>query len=120
MVALAAWFPSGAGAAMCIRLAAEPEKPAAGARAVVSMRTYAPYTDGLRPWRVPDYPFRVEAVAPTGRVFRLVMRSGRENRWTGSFRFRLSGVWTIRVKNFGPLYAKGCGEVLRLRVTKPR
>lgn len=62
----------------------EPQTPTAGARAVVGLRTYAPYGDELRPWRVPNYPFRVEAVAPTGRVFRVVIRPGRANKWFGS------------------------------------
>lgn len=102
---------------MCIRLCTQP-RATAGARAEVGLRTYAPYSDELRPWRVLDYPFRVQAVAPTGRVFRVAIRPERANRWIGFFRFAMKGTWIIRVTNFGPSYPKGCGEVLRVRVAK--
>lgn len=105
---------------MCIRLFAEPQIPTAGARTEIGLRTYTPYSDGLRPRRITTYPFRVQAVAPTGRVYRVVIRPERANKWVGSFWFPMRGTWTIRVTNFGPQYTKGCGEVLRLRVAKRR
>ena len=118
--ALAAWLTPQVSAAMCVRLFAKPLTPRAGARTEVGLRTFASYADGLRPWRVASYPFRVQAVAPTGRVFRLTIRPASTNRWVGSFWFPMRGHWTIRVTNFAPAYAKGCGEVLRLNVAKRR
>jgi hypothetical protein len=119
-IALTGSLAPPASAAMCIRLSVEPVSPVANTQTRVVLRTYAPYSDGLRPWRVRSYPFRVEAVAPTGRVFRVVVRPERANRWVGSFWFPTRGYWIIRVTNFGPSYPKGCAEVLRVRVAKRR
>lgn len=120
-VALAAVVVTGAGApaagaAMCVRLFTQPRTTVVGVPTVVGLRTYAPYPDGLRPWIVTRYPFRVRAVAPNGRVYRLSIRPGQDNLWVGSFTFPLRGMWTIRVDNFAPRYPKGCGEILRLRI----
>lgn len=119
-LALAASFAPDASAAMCIRLFTQPPTLTAGSQTQVGLRTYAPYSHGLRPWRVTNYRFRVEAVAPTGRVFRVRILPERANRWVGSFWFPMRGVWTIRVTNFAPRYTKGCGEVLRMRVARRR
>lgn len=105
---------------MCIRLFAQPAQPHVGAATQVGLRTYVPLVSGaLRPWNVRRYPFRVEAVSPTGRVHRIEVRHSRANpyAWVGSFRFPKMGTWTIRVTNFAP-YSKGCGEILRVRVSK--
>lgn len=120
-VALAAVVVSGAvvpaaSAAMCVRLFTQPCTGVVGVPMVVGLRTYAPYPDGLRPWIVTGYPFRVRAVAPNGRVYRVSIRPGHANLWAGSFSFPVRGVWTVRVDNFGPRYPKGCGETLRLRI----
>jgi hypothetical protein len=119
-LAFAAWLTPGAGAAMCVTLFAKPEVPTAGVRSEVGLRTYTPYPDGLRARRITSYPFRVQAVAPTGRIYRVVIRPALGNRWVGSFWFPMKGIWTIRVTNFGPQYAEGCGEVLRVRVARRR
>ena len=120
VAAIAVTFAPAADAAMCIRLFAQPAQPHPGAAAQVGLRTYAPLPDGgLRPWKVDRYPFRVEAVSPTGRIHRIAVRQSRADpyAWVGSFRFPKLGVWTIRVTNFAP-YSKGCAEVLRVRVSK--
>jgi hypothetical protein len=103
---------------MCIKLFAKPARPTAGARTAIGLRTYAPYPERLRPYRFARYPFRVQAVAPTGRLYRVVIAPALANRWVGSFWFPMRGAWTIRVTNFGPQYTKGCGAVLRLRVAR--
>lgn len=120
VIALAATLAPAADAAMCIRLFAEPAQLHVGAATEVGLRTYAPLVSGaLRPWKVRRYPFRVEAVSPIGRVHRVEVRHSRANpyAWVGSFRFPKPGMWTIRVTNFAP-YPKGCGDVLRVRVSK--
>jgi hypothetical protein len=119
-LALAAWLAPSASAAMCIRLYVNPAIPTLGTRTEIGLRTYAPYPEGLRAWRVTNYPFHVQALAPTGRVFRVLIRSAPANKWIGLFRFPMTGTWTIRVTNFGPRYTKGCSEVLHLRVAKRR
>lgn len=111
-----------ADAAMCIRLSTEPTRPEAGATATIVLRTFIPLANGeLEPWEVRDYPFRVQAVSPAGRVYRVAMEPSQSDpyAWAGSFRFPRRGTWTIRVTNFAPSYPKACGAVLRVRV-RPR
>ena len=115
---LACAFTSDAHAAMCIRLFSEPKQPMAGVAARIGLRTFAPLPNGeLRPSKVRDYPFRVQAVAPGGRIHRVSIKPSQRNEyaWIGTFLFARKVVWTIRVINF-PGYPKGCAEVLRVRV----
>lgn len=107
-----------ADAAMCIRLSIDPHRPLLGRTAIVQIRTYFPTPDGdLEPTVVRRYPFRVEAVSPHGRLFRIrVSPSTNRFAWRGTFRFNAVGVWTVRVRNFGPVYPAGCGERLKVRV----
>ena len=115
-VAAVAVVPA-ADAAMCIRLSTDAPTPVVGEATTIQMRTYVPYPEGLRPWIVADYPFVVEAVSPRGKVFRVAVKpSSNPYAWRGFFRFRGTGVWTVRVRNWGPTYQKGCGERLRVRV----
>jgi hypothetical protein len=111
-----------ASAAMCVRLSTRPTQPVVGTRTVVQLETFYPEPHGrLTPWAVRDYPFRVEAVSPSSRVHRVVVRlSADVYAWRGSFRFTQQGSWTLRVTNFGPAYPKGCAEVHRVRVLAPR
>ena len=124
---LTAAFPaavaSGAPTAMEVRLSVRPAKPRVGGLAQIELRTYAPFRrrDGsccrLQPWDVGNYPFRVHAVSPTRRIFR-VRVSRTSNRFVrrGSFRFTHPGAWTLRVANFGPSYRHAPGARPRLRV----
>ena len=106
-----------ADAAMCIRLSNKPERPVLGRMAVIQIKTFYPRVGGgLEPWIVRDYPFRVEAVSPRGKTFRIkVQPSPDPYAWRGSFRFNSVGVWTVRVTNFAP-YPAGCGAQLKVRV----
>lgn len=107
-----------ANAALCIRLSTLPARPVVGNGTIVELRTFVPLVGGrLKPWVVRGYPFRVEAVAPRGQAFPIKVKPGRSPyAWRGNVRFPSAGVWTVRVRNFGPRYQAGCGEQLEVRV----
>jgi hypothetical protein len=122
-VALAALaFPASASGALEVKLSVVPTTPKKGASTVVQLRPYWTYNrpDGsccrLRPADV-RYPFRVEAVSPSGRVTRLVMRRT-SNRfiWAGRIVFRTAGRWTLRAPQWGPRYSRHYGARPRIRV----
>ena len=120
LVALA--FPASASAALEVKLSVVPTTPKKGASTVVQLRPYWTYNrpDGsccqLRPADV-RYPVRVEAVSPSGRVTRLVMRRT-SNRfiWAGRIVFRTAGRWTLRAPQWGPRYSRHYGARPRIRV----
>jgi hypothetical protein len=115
-----------AGAALEVRLSVVPAKPLAGKRTVVQLRPYWTYLrpDGsccrLEPANV-AYPFRLEAVSPTGRIFKLRVRRG-SNRflWTTAFSFRAAGRWTLREPHWGPDFSTSAGGRPRIRVAVGR
>jgi hypothetical protein len=115
-------FPASASAALEVKLSVVPTTPKKGASTVVQLRPYWTYNrpDGsccqLRPADV-RYPFRVEAVSPSGRVTRLVMRRT-SNRfiWAGRIVFRTAGRWTLRAPQWGPRYSRHYGARPRIRV----
>ena len=78
MLALA--LPASAAAALEVKLSVAPETPRKGAATVVQLRPYWTYqrADGtccvLKPASV-NYPFRVQAVSPSGRVYPVAVRS---------------------------------------------
>jgi hypothetical protein len=125
-VALALAFPASAGAALEVKLSVVPDSPRKGASTVVQLRPYWTYNrpDGtccrLQPADV-RYPFRVEAVSPSGRVTRVVMRRTK-NRfvWSGRVVFRATGRWTVRAPQWGPQYSWHYGARPRIRVTVQR
>lgn len=114
-------FPASASAALEVKLSVVPTTPKKGVSTVVQLRPYWTYNrpDGsccqLRPADV-RYPFRVEAVSPSGRVTRLVMRRT-SNRfvWAGRIRFPAVGRWTLRAPQWGPRYSRHYGA--RPRIT---
>jgi hypothetical protein len=116
-------LPASASAALEVKLSVAPTAPKKGASTVVQLRPYWTYNrpDGsccrLRPADV-RYPFRVEAVSPTGRVTRLVMRRT-ANRfvWSGRITFRAAGRWMLRAPQWGPRYSKHYGARPRIRVS---
>jgi hypothetical protein len=121
-VAAALVIADPAAAALEVRLAIVPAKAKVGQRAVVQLRPYIPYRrpDGsccrLEPADV-SYPFRVEAVSPTGRVFRVRMRKTRNPYvWSGPFTFSRTGEWTLREPHWGPGYSRRAGGKPRIRV----
>ena len=120
LAALAA--PASSAAALEVRLSVVPSAPNAGTRSVVQLRPYWTYlrADGtccrLRPAAV-RYPFRVEAVSPSGRVFRVVVRRVKSYLWSGSFVFRRAGRWTVRAPQWGPRYRRHYGARPRLDVS---
>jgi hypothetical protein len=75
LLAAAAIAPDAA-AALEVRLAVTPAAPRAGRTATITLRTYTPVLrpDGtcclLEPTSV-EYPFRVEAESPRGRLYRI-------------------------------------------------
>jgi hypothetical protein len=113
-------------ASLEVRLSIVPSKPLAGKRTVVQVRPYWTYLrpNGsccrLEPADV-AYPFRLEAVSPTGRVFRLrVRRASNHFLWTSAFAFRTSGRWTLREPHWGPDYSTSAGGRPRIRVAVGR
>jgi hypothetical protein len=118
---LALVLPASATAALEVKLSV-PSSPKKGASSVVQLRPYwTEYrSDGtccrLEPADV-RYPFRVEAVSPTGRVFRVVFRRTK-NRfvWAGSFVFSRRGKWTLRAPQWGPRYSRNFGARPRVRI----
>jgi hypothetical protein len=117
MLAALVLAPTG-DAAMCIRLSSDPQRPILGRAAVIEIKTFVPTVDGdLEPWIVRRYPFRVEAVSPRGRTFRVKVKpSPNPYTWRGTFRFNAVGVWTVRVTNFPRSDPSGCSKQLRVRV----
>jgi hypothetical protein len=116
-------FPASAAAALEVKLAVVPTSPEKGASTLVQLRPYWTYNrpDGsccvLKQAAV-SYPFRVEAVSPSGRVTRVVVRRTK-NRfvWAGRFVFRTVGRWTLRAPQWGPRYSRQYGGRPRIRVT---
>jgi hypothetical protein len=118
--------PPAAVAALEVRLSVVPRSPKASAPAVVELRPYWTHNraDGtccrLAPADV-DYPFKVEAVSPAGRVFRVaVKRTADAYVWSGSFRFRTPGRWTLRAPQWGPRYSRNYGARPRIRLNVRR
>jgi hypothetical protein len=116
-------LPSSAAAALEVRLTIVPAAPKTGARAVVQLRPYWTYLrpDGSCCKLVAadvDYPFKVEARSPTGRVLRVTVRRTKNRYlWAGSFVFRRSGRWTVRAPQWGPRYSTHYGARPRIRVS---
>ena len=119
---LALVAPTAAAAALVVKLSVVPAVPKKDTPATIQVRPYWPYPrpDGsccvLKPADV-SYPFRIEAVSPTRRVSRVVVRRTK-NRfvWSGTFRFGKVGRWTIRAPQSGPRYRTRYGRP-RIRVT---
>jgi hypothetical protein len=100
---LAAWARP-ADAAMEIRLAVSPNNPVVGVPVSILIRTYVPdlsQPDHLGPpVAVPDYAFRVEAVAPSGSVFAIPFGHSEDPYvWRGMLTFSETGDWIIWVRN---------------------
>ncbi|MEX0984759.1 MAG: hypothetical protein WD096_06880 [Actinomycetota bacterium] len=98
-------FTAPASAALCARWDPPPQADE-GTQVLVSFRTFVPVsTTGddytLEPHAFPDYPFRVQAVAPNGTisVIRMYARSDDERVWTGSFTPSQEGAWTLTIAN---------------------
>jgi hypothetical protein len=124
LVALA--LPASALAALEVKLSVVPQTPARGAAATVQLRPYWTYNrpDGsccvLKPAAV-SYPFRIEAVSPSGRVHSVrVRRTTNRYLWSGPFRFRTAGRWVIRAPQWGPRYSRNFGAKPRITVTVAR
>jgi hypothetical protein len=115
-----------AGGALEVKLSTVPARPAALEQTEIVLRTYVPLlrADGsccrLHPGGPRSYPFRVEAVSPTGKTSRIRVRWRRPNLWRGVRRFPTPGRWTVRVVNYGPSYAHAQGARLRIQVTVGR
>ena len=121
-VLVALVLPASALAALEVKLSVA-TAPEAGSRSVVQLRPYWTYKrkDGTCCRLVPAdvrYPFRVEAVSPTGRVSRIAVRKTK-NRfvWAGGFVFRSAGRWTLRTPQWGPRYRRHFGARPRIRIT---
>jgi len=111
-----------ASAALEVRLNVNPTRPRAGHVSSILLRPYSDYPrdDGsccrLEPADV-DYPFRVEAVSPTGRIFRIqVQRTSDPFLWRATFVFRSMGRWQVRATNWGPRYQHSSGARPRIFV----
>jgi hypothetical protein len=116
-------FPASAAAALEVKLAVAPKSPAKGVATTVQLRPYWTYKrpDGtccvLKPAAV-TYPFKVQAVSPSGRVYAVrVRRTKNSYLWSGTFRFRAAGRWMIRAPQWGPRYSRNYGAKPRITVT---
>jgi hypothetical protein len=70
----------------------------------------------LKPAAV-NYPFKVQAVSPRGRVTRIVVRRTKNRYvWAGRFVFRTRGKWTLRAPQWGPRYSRNFGARPRIQV----
>ena len=68
-----------------------------------------------------SYPFKVEAVAPNGRVHRVrIRRTTNRYLWSAVFRFPKAGRWVIRAPQWGPRYSRNFGAKPRIAVTVAR
>ncbi len=121
-VFLALAFPASAAAALEVKLSVVPGSPKKGVSTVVQLRPFWTYNrpDGsccvLKPAAV-SYPFKVQAVSPTGRVRRVVVRRTKNRYvWAGRFVFRTPGLWTLRAPQWGPRYSRAYGARPRIQV----
>ena len=119
---LALAVPASAAAALEIKLSVVPLAPKTGARIVVQLRPYWTYLrpDGSCCRLVAanvKYPFKVEAVSPAGRVYRVAVRKTKNRYvWAGWFVFRSPGRWIVRDPQWGPSYSTHFGAKPRIRV----
>jgi hypothetical protein len=119
---LALVLPASAAAALEVKLSVV-AAPRAGSPSVVQLRPYWTYNrkDGTCCRLVPanvNYPFRVEAVSPAGRVSRIAVHKTKNHFvWAGRFVFRSAGRWTLRAPQWGPRYSRHYGARPRIRVT---
>jgi putative oxidoreductase len=127
MVAVGAcvlWLATAAFGAMVVRLRITPSEPKVGERAVIEVRTFAPFEKSggsfrLEPHDFGAYPFRIIALGPSHRVVRIVVRrSAKPAIVMGSTRFPVSGAWTIRVLNFPRPYDASSGGTARINVVR--
>jgi hypothetical protein len=87
----------------------------------VYLRAFSPYLrrDGSCCRLVPtdvDYPFKIDAVSPSGKVTQLPLRrTGDRFVWAGQLVLREPGVWEILARNWGPRYSKVAGGRPRIR-----
>jgi len=118
---LALALPASGAAALEVKLAVAPKSPVKGAATTIQLRPYWTYNrpDGtccvLKPADV-RYPFKVEAVSPTGRVYPLGVKRKSRYLWTAAFRFRAAGRWVIRAPQWGPRYSRNYGARPRIAV----
>ena len=120
---LALLLPSVAGAALEVKLSVRPKPVRKGAPTVVELRPYWAYkrSDGscclLRKADV-NYPFKVEAVSPSGRVFRVrIHKTPSRYVWSGVFTFGASaGRWIVRAPQWSPRYSRKFGARPRIVV----
>jgi hypothetical protein len=95
-----------AAGALEVKLSTSPRRPSALERTTVVLNTFAPLVrpDGsccrLEPYAPDSYPFRVEAVSPTGKASRIRVRHARANEWRGVVRFATPGRWHIDLPQF--------------------
>jgi hypothetical protein len=123
---LALVVPTSAAAALEVKLSVVPASPKKLSQTVVQLRPYWTYLrrDGSCCRLVQAdvrYPFKIQAVSPSGRVFRIAVRKTRNRYvWSGSFRFNSPGRWTVRAPQWGPRYSTNYGARPRIRFTVPR
>lgn len=129
VVAVGLLLAAPAGGALEVKLSIEPARPAALEPVTVTLRTYVtvPRADGsccrLERGDVRSYPFRVEAVSPTGKVVQLRVRPAGPNLRRGVATFPTAGRWTLRVANYadgGYRPAFGSRPRITVRVAEPR
>ena len=124
--ALALVLPASAAGALEVKLSVAPASPRKSAQAVVQVRPYWTYKrpDGSCCRLVQasvSYPFKIQAVSPSGRVFRIAVHKTRNRYvWSGSFLFSSPGRWTVRAPQWGPRYSRNYGARPRISFSVPR
>ncbi len=110
-----------ASAALCARWSDHPGTVSADSAASISFQTFVPVStrDGryrLDPFAL-DYPFRVRAISPDGRIepIRVAPSSENAQTWRGSFVPNQSGTWSLAIENLTGSEAE-CYEDASLRV----
>ena len=120
---LTLFVPSAAEAALVVKLSVTPKPVRKGAPTGIELRPFWTYKrpDGsccvLGRANV-NYPFKVEAVSPSGRVFRVrVHKTPSRYVWSGVFTFgATTGRWIVRAPQWGPRYSRNYGARPRIAV----
>ena len=120
-MAIAAVWVASADAALICRLSVRPTAPTVGRASQIELRQFVPYAGGTAEPTAVAYPWRVEAVSPRGRIFRVrVPQSSDRFVYRGTFVFPSPGRWLVRVTNFGPAYQPYPGHRPRVWLTVRR
>jgi hypothetical protein len=107
-----------AGAAFAVQLKVKPSNVKIGDLVRIELRTYALNGTARRLDDLTKRHLRVEALSPEQAVVRIRLRHVTRGVWRGSYRFRESGRWQLRVGNW-PRGKKPPGLFVTVREPAP-